>query len=129
MSSRETTYAGMRDEWRQMLDSAKAAGEDLAHLEGLLGRLETAWTQAHAIAQRQAALTAEKQSNSVELQRLMKDGERLATLMRKAVQQQYGPESEKVVHFRVQPFRGRKRKATPSEVKPAPEASTLKTSS
>jgi len=135
MSSRETTYAGMRDEWRQMLEAAKAAGEELAHLEGLLGRLETAWTQAHVIAQRQAALTAEKQSNSVELQKLMRDGERLATLMRKAVQQQYGPESEKVVHFRVQPFRGRKRKASPAEVKPepevqpTPEASTPKTSS
>jgi hypothetical protein len=53
--------------------------------------------------------------------------------MRKAVQQNYGPESEKVVHFRVQPFRGRKRKASPAEVtpevQPTPEASTPKTSS
>lgn len=61
----------------------------------------------------------------------MRDGQRLATLMRKAVQQHYGAGSEKLVQFGVQPFRGRKTKPAPEGpgVEPTPETATVKTSS
>jgi hypothetical protein len=62
----------------------------------------------------QAVFRASKQEKTQQLQAVLAEGSRLATLLRNSVKQHYGPTSEKLAEFGLQPFRGRK-------VKPAPE--------
>lgn len=74
--------------------------------------------QARQMAASQAAQRAAKQQASKSLKSAILEGDRLASLLRAAVKQHYGPASEKVAEFGVQPFRGRK-KRTPKQ-KPTP---------
>jgi hypothetical protein len=58
----------------------------------------------------QGALQAGKQQVTSELNLSLDDGLRLLTFLRKGVREQYGPRSEKLVEFGLQPFRGRPRR-------------------
>jgi hypothetical protein len=80
MATHETTYCGI-------------FGDALGRAQGLL-------TQ-------QATLTAVKQDLSQELKATMEDIQFLMTILRKAVRQHFGKQSEKFAEFDVQPFRGR----------------------
>ena len=87
-----------------------ANATELPHLEptrqifgDLLTRIEDVFVQ-------QAATVARKQDLSKQLQNLLAEGQRLATVLKKAVAAHYGPRSEKLSEFRLQPFRGRNRK-------------------
>jgi hypothetical protein len=113
--SQETTYAGMRGEWQGLLAPLVAKPPGLEHLEPFQTRLGTVLDRSLEITKQQAALAAEKQKLSKELQSLMVDGERLAALLRKALKQQFGPRAEELTAFKLQPFRGRK------AAKPAPD--------
>ena len=115
--SRETTYKGKIEDWGNLQERLTANAADLAHLEVLRTQLGTVMEQARQVAASQAAQRAAKQTASKSLKAAIVEGDRLASLLRAAVKQHYGPASEKVAEFGVQPFRGRKR--TPKE-KPAP---------
>jgi hypothetical protein len=67
----------------------------------------------------QAALTAAKQEASRKLQEVLREALRLATVLRFAIKDHFGPDSEKLVEFGLQPFRGKTR-TKPDE--PVPEA-------
>jgi hypothetical protein len=114
----ETTYKGKIEDWGHLQERLTANAADLAHLEVLRTQLGTVMEQARQIAASQAAQRAAKQTASQSLKAAITEGDRLASLLRAAVKQHYGPRSEKVAEFGVQPFRGRKR--TPKELKPAP---------
>jgi hypothetical protein len=113
----ETTYKGKIEDWSHLQERLTANAADLAHLEVLRTQLGTVMEQARQIAATQAAQRAAKQTASKSLKSAIIEGDRLASLLRAAVKQHYGPSSEKVAEFGVQPFRGRKR--TPKE-KPTP---------
>jgi len=113
----ETTYKGKIEDWGHLQERLTANAADLAHLEVLRTQLGTVMEQARQIAASQAAQRAAKQAASQSLKAAITEGDRLASLLRAAVKQHYGPRSEKVAEFGVQPFRGRKR--TPKET-PAP---------
>lgn len=115
--STESTYKGKIEDWDRLQERLTANAADLAHLEVLRAQLGTVTEQARQIAATQAAQRAAKQTASKSLKAAIIEGDRLASLLRAAVKQHYGPASEKVAEFGVQPFRGRKR--TPKE-KPAP---------
>ena len=115
MLKQQTRQAGQFGEWQQFNTSMAANSSELPHLEatrqifaGLLTRIEEAFVQ-------QAAVTARKQDLSKQLQGLLAEGQRLATVLKKAVAAHYGPRAEKLSEFRMQPFRGRNRKAKPVE--------------
>jgi len=83
--------------------------------------------QTQELANRQAALQAEKQEISKQLKSHIIESERLGNVMRKAVQAHYGIRAEKLAEFGLQPFRGRPRvKATVAKAgtPPAAAAST-----
>jgi hypothetical protein len=105
-------------EWQRLNVSVKANGADLAHLEASRARLEVLQVQVVDLAKEQGAFRASKQDRSQQLQAAMDEGTRLATFLRAAVKQHYGPTSEKLAEFGLQPFRGRKAKPAPE---PAPE--------
>jgi hypothetical protein len=62
----------------------------------------------------QSALMAEKQDASQQLAEALTEAERLATVLRLAVKQHFGICAEKLVEFKLQPFRGRKKAAPPA---------------
>jgi hypothetical protein len=61
-------------------------------------------------AQQQAELTASKQDITQQFQEELAGAQRLATALRAALKSHYGPDSERLVEFGIQPFRGKNRK-------------------
>jgi len=119
--ARERTNSGKLGEWLRLNVSVQANGVDLAHLETSRARLEALQAQGVDLSKEQGAFRASKQDRSQQLQAVMDEGTRLATFIRHAVKQHYGPTSEKLAEFGLQPFRGRKAKPAPEPVpEPAP---------
>ncbi|MES1211750.1 MAG: hypothetical protein ABUL63_05395, partial [Acidobacteriota bacterium] len=56
-----------------------------------------------------ASHEARKQEATRKIGKLLDEGRRTATLLRKILQQRLGPTSEELAAFKIQPFRGRKR--------------------
>jgi Ni,Fe-hydrogenase III large subunit len=110
MAARESTYKGKLGEWERLMAMIAANNGDLAHATVLRERLTALMSQVQELAQRQAVHTAAKQEASKEIRTLMVEGDRLASLLRGLVKQNYGVTAEKLAEFGVQPFRGRKRK-------------------
>lgn len=114
--SQETTYSGKLGDWQRLLDPLLANANDLPHLEVPRNQLAAQIANVTALAREQSSRKAAKQAVSQQLAGAVKDGERLATLLRQAVKVHYGIRSEKLTEFGVPPFRGRARKkaSTPS---------------
>ena len=110
--SQETTYAGMIGEWQKLIATLEANASDLPHAEVPKNQLAAMLARAQWISLEQAALAATKQEKSKQLKDVMIEGQRLANALRVLIRQRYGIRSEKLVEFSLQPFRGRKRKAT-----------------
>jgi hypothetical protein len=101
------------ERWRRLLPPLEAHAGELPHLETLRGKLTGTLERAEEIVQRQAALEAERQELTREFGGLREQGNRTAALLRTGVTEHYGPGSERLAAFGMQPFRGRKRKAAP----------------
>jgi hypothetical protein len=112
---KETTAAGKIGDWQRLIAPLASNDDELKHLEVLRTRLSVMVTQAEDLKQQQAAHRAAKQESTQQIQEMLTEGARLATLLRMAVKQHYGIRSEKLSEFGLQPFRGRTRKGTPSE--------------
>ena len=124
--SQETTYAGMRGEWQELLAPLAQKPPELEPLETFRVKLETFLNRAVDINRQQAALSASKQELSKELKVVMVEGERVAALLRKGLKQILGPKSEQLTAFKVQPFRGRKAKNGVATSTPAAQDNTEK---
>jgi hypothetical protein len=120
--SKETTYAGKLGSWQRLVVQLLENLPALLHLEPFRVKLEAIFSRAVEIGKQQAALTADKQELSKEFQGLVSDGERLAGVVRKGLREHYGPKSEKLAAFGLQPFRGRKPKDDTGTPTPASEA-------
>jgi hypothetical protein len=128
--SKETTYSGVMGGLGRLSSALTANATDLAHLDGARLRLVKIVTDVEGLARQQAALTASKQEASQQLQKLLVEGQRVASGMTKFLQEFYGTRSEKLAEFGLQPFRGRKPRtaktpeppptSTPPVVTPAP---------
>ena len=111
-TKRETTNVGVLGSLQRFHVKLEANGADLAHLEVPRAQLGTLLTRADDLNKQQGAMRASKQEASKELHALLADGQRLATGLRAMVKIHYGPTSEKLTEFDIQPFRGRKAKAS-----------------
>jgi len=72
------------------------------------------------LSQEQAGLTADKQDVTRQFQEALADAQRMATAMRAALKSHYGPDSDRLVEFGIQPFRYKSRKRTEPEPLPPP---------
>ena len=72
------------------------------------------------LADEQAERTADKQDLTRQFQEALADAQRMATAMRAALKSHYGPDSDKLVEFGIQPFRFKSRKRTEPEPPPPP---------
>jgi hypothetical protein len=121
--ARETKYTGIVGDLQRLSGTMEANREELPQLEPFRLKLGGILVQLFAIFQQQAELKASKQESSKQLQQLLSDGQRLATVVRGAVKEHYGIREEKITEFGLQPFRGRKGKpatATPPPTPPPP---------
>jgi hypothetical protein len=117
---REKSRSGQLGELQRLLAVLQVNQAELPHLETHRAELDALVDQAGDIFQSQAALAASKQEASQKLASLLTDSLRLATVLRFALKHFYGPTSEKLVEFGIQPFRGRKRQDPPPKESPAP---------
>ena len=102
--------------WQDLTASLAANSAELPHLEGHRTRLVELLRQAQELANQQAALTASKQETSKQLQGLISEGRKIATFLRVGVKQHYGNRAEKLIEFRLRPFRSSR--SRPAELKP-----------
>ncbi len=107
------------------LNAALAANAvDLPQLELTRLQFDSLVLQMQETANRQAAQAAVKQQTTRQLERLMVEASRIATILRLGVKAHYGIEAEKLTEFGLSPFRGRKTKLvdepTPEPVPPVP---------
>ena len=93
-------------------------------MEPSRARLEEVFNQLLEAADLQASHTAAKQEASQRLLSLLKEAERLATILQLAVKHHYGIRSEKLVDFGLKVFRGRPRKPAVTETPTAPPPET-----
>ncbi|HJX26860.1 MAG TPA: hypothetical protein VJ885_03030 [Thermoanaerobaculia bacterium] len=113
--SNETTQLGQKGEWQKLIKPLKG-NADLAYLETQREKLARLLDQAVDVTHQQNALTAQKQELSKQLQTIMLEGQRTATVLRKSITAHFGIRSEKLAEFGLQPFRGRP--FTPRKKKP-----------
>jgi len=124
--AKEVTYTGKMGGLQRFNLALIANKAELQDLEPSRAKFEGMVNLTHDIASRQAALQAEKQELSKQLKIQIVESERMANMMRKAVQTHYGIRAEKLAEFGLQPFRDRNRKSKPgpqTEPEPAIETS------
>ena len=102
------TQAGIRGEWQDLIAPLADKPPGLEPLEPYRAKLETTLGRVDDITKQQAALAAQKQELTKELEALLIDGQRVAALLRKGLKQALGPKAEQLTAFKLQPFRGRK---------------------
>lgn len=120
--SKETTYKGTLGDWERLSTMLTANAAEIPHMEGSRQEFEKFLNLARDAAQRQAVHTAAKQEASQQFQTYLREGERMATILRLSLKQRFGIRSEKLAEFGLQPFRGRTRKPKPEEpTQPAPQ--------
>jgi len=107
------TYSAVLGELTRLNTALEENSLELAHLEGVRGRLVEILTGAGEAAKEQALFKASKQEATKRFKELVGEGERLANGMSRFLRQHYGNRSEKLTEFGLQPFRGRVRKAKP----------------
>lgn len=117
--AKETTKTGILGDLQRLKVSADANAAEMPHLDGTRLKLGTVLDRATEIGKQQAALTASRQAASKELYQLLREGQRLATILRLGIKEHFGIRSEKLAEFHLQPFRGRR------IAKPAPEEPKL----
>ncbi len=117
------TRSGNLGDWQRLATALTQNEAELPELSGAQGRLETLIAQVQDYLQRQATHAAAKQDASQTLIDLNTECNRQCTVIRFALKQHYGPRSERLVEFGIQPFRGRLRKpgTVPEPPPPQPE--------
>jgi len=120
--ARETTVQGRVGFLQRLLARLNGNRGELQHIEPNRARLEALFGQIHEAADRQAFHTAGKQEATRQLNELLTEAERLATILLLSVKQHYGIRSEKLTDFGLKPFRGRPRKTAPTDPEPERES-------
>ena len=106
---------------QQFKESMLANVDKLSPYEESRVKFDGLVSEAQERSREQAALTAAKQESSRQFEESLREAQRLATVLRFAIKELFGADSEKLVEFGLKPFRGKARKKKEPEV-PLPEA-------
>lgn len=93
---------------QNLVATMAANNKELPHLEVSRAQLEALLSQMGPLITLQADLAAQRQEASKALRELLTAARRLGSFLRAGLKQHYGPRSEKLAAFKLQPFRGRK---------------------
>jgi hypothetical protein len=122
----EAQYMHSVNGWEKIDTAIVANEQQVGHLVSSLGELRTMGQSARSLYAQHAALTALKQQIWKELQEAIRNGNAILKFLREGVRAHYGKESDKLIEFGVQPFRGVARKPAPKpELPEAPSPETL----
>jgi hypothetical protein len=88
---------------------------EMPHLERPLAKLQGLLKETRKLLARRDSYQARKQEATREARERIRKARMTATLLRKGVTVHYGPDSEQLARFALQPFRGRKRSKKPKE--------------
>ena len=103
-------YAYTVEDWMRLNDSLEADRDAIAFLEEERLKLKAMAARAQELVTRRAALEAEKQTVTKELQAILEQGRTVATFLRAGLKQSLGERNEKLTQFGIRPFRGRSRR-------------------
>jgi hypothetical protein len=112
-----TSLADYLQDWETLLAAVDQNVGEIPQVEVARTKLRGLLEQARTLMPVQAAHTAAKQTISQQLEAVLTNGRKVATVIRFTVKEHYGNRSQKLVEFRIQPFRSR---TVPPEL-PAPE--------
>lgn len=121
-----TSFADLVVDWEQLSVALVANKADLPHLEALGIELQALLEKARNLSIQQDAQKAVVQQTTKEMMAAIDQGKLLATQLRAGVLSVYGSRSEKLVEFRMKPYRRRTRAAkpeAPARVPPSPQSS------
>jgi hypothetical protein len=111
--------------WAQIIAGATSNPDETKHLEQGVLRLQVLHTRVGTLSVQQAALTTAKQESTKELQKVLREGDSLADFIRTGARAHFGADSEKMIEFGMQPFRGLKTSEAKSK---APKSKAPETS-
>jgi len=103
---------------QRLLSAMVGKASETPQLEGSRAIFDGKVGRVLELAQEHAGLTASKQDFTRQFQEALADAQRMATAMRAALKSHYGPDSDMLVEFGIQPFRfkSRKRKEPPPPI-------------
>ena len=127
MPRQETTNAGKLGSLVRLSAALNANAPDLSHLEGIRARFEKLLWDAQETDKQQSDFTASKQEASKRLNTQLNEAMRLASGLRKLLEENYGVRAEKLAEYGLQPFRGRKLKVGTPEPPQKPEPPAVPT--
>lgn len=104
----ERRYMNRINGWSQTAAGVNANPAETEHLQPGTVRLEGLHTRATDLSKQQAALTTAKQEITKELRQVLREGDALADFIRTGARAHFGKDSEKMLEFGMQPFRGLK---------------------
>lgn len=116
----ERRYMNRINGWAQTSAGVNANPAQTEHLKPGAVMLEGLHTQAVDLSKQQAALTTAKQEVTKQLRRVLREGDALADFIRTGARALFGADSEKMLEFGMQPFRGLKISSEAKERKPKP---------
>ena len=121
----ERRYMNRINGWAQISAGVTNNIEQVEHLQPGVIKLKELHMRAINLSAQQAALTTTKQETTKELRQVIREGDALADFLRTGARAHFGANSEKMIEFGMQPFRGRKAKSeTPAPKPEAPATST-----
>ena len=113
-------YLNTLNGWTQVLAAVEAHSAELPYLAEPSSRLESLFQRANDLSVEYSALTANKQDVGQRLQQTLREGDALASFLRKGARERFGIRSEILVQFGLQPLRTRSR-PVPPPTEPDPE--------
>ena len=114
--------------WEQVAAGVTANEAQVPQLVAGLARLEALIVLMRNLNLQYTALRATKQELVQQIQSALREGDAIADFLKTGARAHYGSDSEKLVEFGIQPFRGRRRKKS-EEPPPVPEKSAPSESS
>jgi hypothetical protein len=115
----KAAFLNVTGEWENLAVTVEANAVELAYLGETRTQLLATLDAAKTANVRQAALLAQYQQATRDLEKLLSEGGDLATRIRNGIRTQYGLKSEKLTEFGLQPRRKRSRSKKEEPV-PAP---------
>ena len=113
-------YMNRVNGWAQVVAGVLANEAQVPQLLGGLPRLELLINLMRTLSVQFATLRASKQEMAQQIQAVLREGDALADFLKTGARAHYGNDSEKLIEFGVQPFRGRTKKKV-AEPPPSPE--------
>ncbi|HEX5719605.1 MAG TPA: hypothetical protein VF179_25820 [Thermoanaerobaculia bacterium] len=105
--SRVPLYMHRVSGWEVTNTGLAANKGQVQHLEGHRAELEQKTARFKELSAQHSALTTSKQEVGKEMRSLFREIETLVAFLRVGVRQHFGKDSEKMIEFGLQPFRGR----------------------